>query len=148
MLQFMSSLGLAPFLNSSWDERNFDVMELFKKQPIAAIDSFLNLNIEKCSHPQNKTQTVFCLKALDKPEYNKLLINEMIKEYKLNKTIIEPTVQKIGDYYLKMVWNNFHLSQRLIYIIIVIKFSHMFHNQKKQIGSSQYQHLMNTQMAD
>ena len=103
MLQFMSSLGLAPFLNSSWDERNFDVMELFNKQPTAAIDSFLNRKIVKCPHPQNKTQKVICLKALNKIKYPKLLINEMIKEYKLNKTIIEPTVQKIGDYYLKMV---------------------------------------------
>lgn len=114
MFQYMNSLGLAPFLNSSWDEKNFDAMELFDKEPTAAIDKFLNHNVGKCPHPQNKTQEVVCLKSFFQPVYPFVIINEILKQLKINKSIVEPTVQKIEIYSLKKVRCNVHSSCRLI----------------------------------
>lgn len=101
ILQHIETFGGAPFLNSSWDERNFNVEMLFEKEIYEAVYLFLNHYISRCPHPDNKSQEIICLKNLNQTRFDGVQIYDVIlmyKELKIDKKVIQSTYQKVNAF--------------------------------------------------
>ena len=99
-------MGGAPFLNSSWDENDFHVEELFEKETYDAFSDILNHNIGRCPHPKNKSEDIICLKNMDRFNISQKLIDDIayhFKEITNNQTLIQLTAEKNNDFINKQV---------------------------------------------
>ncbi|CAO1416949.1 unnamed protein product [Diamesa tonsa] len=83
ILQHVKSYGGAPFLDSSWDENAFNIKELFNKEPFNAVYFFLNQTIELCTHPQNQSREIVCLRKSTLKKFNGIEINDSIQMFKV-----------------------------------------------------------------
>ncbi|CAO1329984.1 unnamed protein product [Diamesa hyperborea] len=83
MLQYVKSYGGAPFIDSSWDENNFNIKELFEKESFDAVDYFLNHKIELCEHSKNKFQEIVCFRTSTVNRIQSIEIDDIIQMYKV-----------------------------------------------------------------
>ena len=106
ILQYVSSLGGAPILDSSWDEKSFKVNELFEKETDNCLSFFLNNFIERCPHPQNDSQEIVCLQSTVPPIYSDVLIDNivfMFKQINVETNVTKSTAEKFNAYRQKQV---------------------------------------------
>ncbi|CAO1441045.1 unnamed protein product [Diamesa serratosioi] len=104
ILNYLRSLGGAPLINSSWDESNFKVMDLFHNATKAAIYIFLNHQIARCPHPHNKSEEIICIKyynpwnhsVRDKDDFI-----EMLVELNIDKSLSHSTAHQVAKFLLQ-----------------------------------------------
>ncbi|CAO1378159.1 unnamed protein product [Diamesa hyperborea] len=97
ILQHVKSYGGAPFLDSSWDENNFNIKELFDKEPFNAVYFFLNQWIGLCAHPKNKSREIVCLRNSTLIRIHSIGVDDIIQMYK----VLNIDIQLIRSVYLK-----------------------------------------------
>ena len=101
IIQYIKSMGGAPFLDSSWDEKNFHVEDLFAEETLRSLNYFLNHWIEQCPHPKNKTQEIVCLRYSIPYNVSNVDIADVIrvfKELKIDEKLVRSTYQEAIDF--------------------------------------------------
>ena len=96
MLQYVKSFGGAKFFDSNWDEKNFNIEELFEKEPYDAVLFLLKHLILRCPHPQNKSQETVCLKSITHNFISLTKIDDIVevfKNLKIDENMIRKTYQ-------------------------------------------------------
>lgn len=109
----MKSFGGAPFLDSSWDEKNFNIKKLFEKESFNAVYFFLNHWIGLCPHPKKKSQEIVCLRNSTLIRIHGTRIDDIIhmyKELKINKQLIQSMYHKGIDYTISQVGKRFQFN--------------------------------------
>lgn len=95
ILQYLTSLGGAPLLNSSWDEEDFDIEELFENE-FHSVGLFLLQRVDRCPHPLDNSKSIVCLKSIfpllfTEKESEKLYY--MFKVLELDISLLESAVE-------------------------------------------------------
>ncbi|CAO1416957.1 unnamed protein product [Diamesa tonsa] len=101
MLQYVKSYGGAPFLDSSWDENNFNINELFEKESNHAVYYFLNQYIVLCAHPKKKSQEIVCLRNSTSKKHDIFENDDIIQVFKvldIDKQLIRSVYNESNDF--------------------------------------------------
>lgn len=113
IIQYMKSLG-ADSLSESWNEENFNVENLFDKEPFYAFHMFMNYYVRHCPHPENKSKIVVCLQRSYETNYDGDVddIMYIYKELKIEKQLVRPMYENVKIFTKFQVGKDFNSSYK------------------------------------
>lgn len=105
-IQYLTSLGGAKLLNSSWDGKDFDIKKLFENESHHSVALFLLHHVQRCPDPRDPSKSIICLKTVlplnFKADELKAIIH-MFKVLKLDTKLLETVVEEFNEMMFLMV---------------------------------------------